>query len=548
MSHRQHVLAVVVELCAQLARPVTLAEIRSALGAVFAPAHLDAVCGSLVRTGHLNANRARQWVRETRKVYQPSGSDLTIDESATQPSRGEVIGRAVQAIWSDQHRGNTPISSKEIRAFLAQRGFLPELRHQPTLLPTVLNQLRRSNATSDPIVTAVTLPEVRAQAWVPFGADWVSAAANDNLRTQTDQVVAMVRKVLKTRQLRLVTVSDLQGSDIGFPAGPQGVVSLARALADATRPVQGNAGRRVPRQRPHLVNLGEVDGRAHYTLPEHLAQHDEGTLSPAHAVFQWCRLYEEWQLSRLEHELDALRASDGSGHLLGVRRVLVQSRVQEFQSRAAILSSKSPPTILEESPCVVCRSAIDAGVAEVASNVVPAGQIGSLGDGARWHTTRDAIALVRSDYGFGQMPSHVIQSFLKQEVLRRRSSEYFGRVGQHGQFQCRWDYEEVSLRSAGAIRWGSPEIILLVRQGMHLLGSLRNFDVVAAHVSSAEWSIPDIASVLGLLGDPRARPILERLLEEARSDAHREWVLLAMALLSPTLVSRTATTLGNAMA
>lgn len=532
MSLRQRVLATVVALCERRSRPVTLPEIAESFPRGTGPINLDAVCGSLVRTRHLAASPARQWPRETRNAYQPWGWNLAVDYNATRPSRGEVVGRAILQIWNDPQRENTPITSREIRAFLDRNGLMPELRGQPSLLPTLLNQLRKASVGSQPLVAAVQLPGVRAQMWVPFGAEWVRPESAGRMQTHSDRIVAMVREVMATRQLVLFTLSDLQRTTTGGLGNSVVLQTLARDLADVTRPVQSTARRRVPRRKPHLVHLGEVDGRAHYTTPESLTPQDESSLSPAMAEFGWRRLLEEWELSRLGVEVEELRKRGQGGHLVPDRWALAQPRVQGFRERAATLARVSPGTVMEGCTATTCLAAINAASGVVCGLAPAAIHTTALIEDTQWYGTRDAVSRLRSDFGIERIPSHVIQSFMQQEVVRRRSINYVGRVGQRGQFQCKWDYDEVSLRYAGAIRWGSPQVALLVRQGLHHLGPLRNYELVATRVSAAEWSVPDVAAVFGLLCDSRALPILDTLLDDTLLDAHRRWVRLARALVS----------------
>jgi hypothetical protein len=129
------------------------------------------------------------------------------------------------------------------------------------------------------------------------------------------------------------------------------------------------------------------------------------------------------------------------------------------------------------------------------------------------------------------MPSHVIHSFMGEDVVRRRNPHFQGRSGPRDRFDCRWEYEEVSLRAAGAARWGTPGVAMLARQGVHILGPIRNFGLVEAAMREGAWSPVDAAAALGMLGCERGLPLLERIASQVTSDGPRRWVSLAIALI-----------------
>jgi hypothetical protein len=530
MSFRQTVKGAVQDLYEGLGRPVNLDEIRVRLDGTEVP-FLDAVCGSLVRTGDLQSSRARKWVRERRNVYAPTGVCLTVDEEATPPSRSEIVASAVHAIWTEPSRDGVPIASHELRAFLRECDPSAELVSQPTLLPTVLNGLRKPGADGPPIVESVQLPDVRAQRWIPFGADWRVPADQSNLRTKADEVVALTRQAMLLTDQLLVTYDVVDASTGSGPKPPRGSRAIAGRLSEVTRPVPSGKGGRIQRTDPHVVHLGEVNGQAVYTLPEHMIVKEDGLLPPAVAAFEWRRWQEDWEISRVAPELIQLDAAR-DGRLTPLRLSWVREQIDTFRSRSIQLLAQTPARALHEPSCTFARAALTTAEARFSGTPTPYNVGGTSFTEAMWLSAADAATLLIRDLQLGDTPRHVITAFLRDEVVRRRNPLYTGRTGQRSVFDCRWEYEEISLLYAGAQRWGTPEAVMLARQGMHILGPIRSFEAVATAITTTNWDVVDVAATLGMLGHPDGRPLLAALRSRGLNRMANQWVRLADAMIA----------------
>lgn len=528
MSHRQRVKAIVIRLCDEMGRAIGLGEIRQRMGPESVPPHLDAVCGSLVRTGDLQAQRARRWEREHRNVYWPVGIRMIVDEDATPASRPEAVARAVDWLWS---RRRIPVSSRELRTYMKALGSHPELVSERTLLPTVLNGLRKAQGSGTPIIAAVRLPGVRAQRWIPFGSEWVPPDTRSTDGTKADEVVALTRAAMIASNHLLVTHAEVSAAARGTGHGPVAPRVVARLLSDTTRAVQSAASGRVGRRRPHLVNVGEVFGQAHYTLPEFMQAIESGILPPALVAFEWRRFLEDWQMSRIERELAHLEASRTVPYLASVRLALARERVAVFRARAEDLQRRTLPAAQRDPASAQAQLVLNTANGALRRMPASVEVSGVAGTDERWVTASVAAECLCQDFGLTGVPSHVIQSFLREEVVRRRKPSYVGRTGQNGAFDCRWEYEEVSLHYAGAMRWGSPEIVMLARQGMHIIGPIRDFQLLRETMREDRWSEVDAAAALGMLGDARGLPVLKGLATSGTNGNAGRWVTLASALL-----------------
>lgn len=495
-SYRHQVSLAVTAQCALLRRPVTLGEVATALPTPDAVPHLDAVLGSLVRTGHLRADRARSWVREQRNVYQPVGAAFLVDPAAVPPSRAERVYGIIEALWAHANRGGVPVTSREIRVALRARDATDALCTAPALLPTVLNDLRRPGRTGRAMIRAIAVPGVRAQCWVPISATAAIRRDVTAVATDTDRVAIALEAALLDVGALLVSVLEVRAAWSRL-FGPDRAGDVPRLLWSASRPVPAETGGRVARRRPAVVRVGEVGGLALYTRPAR-CEAPAGTASGAETEWGWRRWLEGWRERRLDDELEWLRGHDDGDHLYVARRRLVARQVASFASLAARLDRRADHV---HEACQframahqrLAQAATVPGLSQTAG--CPRGWLA----GAPWVTVDQAEAWAIRTFRLGDDPPCIASAFLADEVRRVRIPP--GRRGgpaRSGGAE-RWRYDPVTLTVACTDRWGTPGAVIGVRHGASLLGPIRSLVALEDDHRRRAWDPADYEAARALL-------------------------------------------------
>lgn len=499
MSHRRRVHDVVARRCDATGAAVTLAEIRRHLARSDMPPHLDAVCGSLVRTGHLEALPARGWEREHRNAYRPAGSAFAVEEAATAPSRPELVMGAIRALWNEDGRHGLPIASREIRRFLREADPEQALVALPTALPTTLNELRRSGPKRAPLIEPVRVDGLRAQRWVPFGAEWQWHQKGLAAATRADLTALAVRRTLVRSDQALVTAAEVVRTGVAEEDTHAISNELPSLLAEVSRPVTSSpGGSRVPRRHPAVVRIGEIGGEALYTTPDQLRS-SRGRLSAALYEYRWRQWREAWVEHWMEQELDFLQHRARTSPLRQVRHALMARRVRIFRYVAERLHRRAPrhgeggPYPAEVVRRLAHAEHVLGGATKV--KVLP-----SWLHGPRWLTADEATACAIQRFGLGDDPPQIEQGFLATEVRRRRIHGAHGRTIPAVGAPVRWVYDPVTLYIACAVRWGSAKEAVLARHADAVLGPVRSLEAVRRAMGDGAWSDADEAAVRSVLG------------------------------------------------
>lgn len=528
-SHRRVVTETLRELCSRLGRAVLLIEIRRAIPEEQQPPHLDAVIGSLVRTGHVSSRPARRWEHEVRNVYCLADTNYPVVEEEVMPTRAEVVASVVTARWCAT---GEPVSAKEIRAGLRDSEVGRAILARSSFLPTVLNTLRKASGSRPPLLQSIALHGVRAQRWIPSHAEWKvpDDAVQDG--TAADQVAVIVANALAAGEHIAVTPAHVRAAAKRLQLPLVTETNVLRHLAETARSRVASSAGRSDRRHPSVICVGEVRGQAWYTLPEYAQSGGTGEWSaPAHSLLGWLRWLEEWDSESVESELSALIEAGRVTHLRDVRIALLRRTVQRMVRIAERLSRTTPPV----NQCVAARSDALARVANVTRKLAdcasPRIATTVWAAGVNWLSATEVRSQLIHDFELGDDPPHVIAGFLAGEVRRMRDPNYSGRVGCRGRYRPKWRYESVSARLAAVVRWSSPDVLAMALHANAILGPLRAVEPLLPRVKGKEWSSIDRIAVLAILGDERGRPLLEAEVNDSTPPLVRQWATRALAML-----------------
>ncbi len=506
MSTRLTVLAAVGAAAAEWGRAVTFEEVRACLEPRGVPRNLATALGSLVRTGHVSAVRARDWSRESRRLYWIAGEEPRIDRSIVNPSVPELVYQAVHSLFSTPERARRPVASSEIRRHLAESEVGRTALARPTYVPTALNLLRKGCPESPPLLQCVQVPGVRAQHWVPTGAEFALGPQPMATGTATDRLADLVTRASSLSADGLVSARDVawlarRFRDHGIAAG-----DVPRLLAEAARPVFHRGSRR-PRANPAVVRVGEVDGRSLYAPAGSRWEKRED----AQQAFAWRQLAEAWSEAGVEAELHALAALGPDSPWNGVRRAAIVPLLAGLSARLNGTAGDAHPVEQVENDRAAVRDAIRA--ASVALGVEPpAGTVAQSPPAGAWLTASEAGNMLREAFGLVDDPPVIEAGFLTGEVRRVRAAEVIQEIqGLRRHRGESWRYDRVTLLVAGALRWADAETGAMVSLGAELLGHVRSAANLRPLIDEPLVSVTELAAAHAVLGDEAGRSFLESL-------------------------------------
>lgn len=512
MSARLTVLAAVGAAAAEWGRAVTFEEVRACLEPRGVPRNLATALGSLVRTGHVSAVRARDWSRESRRLYWIAGEELRVDRSIVSPSVPELVYQAVHALFSTPERARRPVASSEIRRHLSESEVGRTALARPTYVPTALGLLRKGCPGSPPLLQSVKLPGVRAQHWVPAGAEYALGPQPLATGTATDRLADLVTRASSLAADGLVSAQDVawlarRFRDHGIAAG-----EVPRLLAEAARPVTHRGSRR-PRANPAVIRVGEVSGRSLYAPAGSRWEKPEDVRQ----AFAWRQLAEAWSEAGVEAELRALAALGAGSPWYGVRHVAVAPILADLSARLASLAGDVHPVEQVENDRAslrgaICTAAAALGMESHAGTFVPSSPAGG------WLTASEAGEMLREAFGLVDDPPVIEAGFLTGEVRRVRAAEISRESrGPRRHRGESWRYDRVTLLVAGALRWADAETGAMVNLGSELLGHVRSAASLRPLIDDPQVSVTELAAAHAVLGDEAGRGFLESLVRCSNS-------------------------------
>lgn len=503
MSARRAVLEAVREVSARHGRAVTYEEVRRHLEPDRVPANLATAVGSLVRTGHLEALRAREWPRESRRLYAIPGSDTRVDVSVVPASISELVYGAVRSVFEAQAEPRRPISAAMVRKYLAGSAEGRHVLACPTYLPTALNMLRKPSREGPPLLQSVRLPGVRAQHWLPLGRECHAEVVWARDGTVADRLADLVVRASSLAADGLVSCHDIVWMARRFPDHRIAAADVPTVLADATRPVTYR-GRRRSRAMPLVVRLGEVAGRALYAP----TGGGWGKPEPADVAFRWRELAEAWSEADVLEELTAQeQLPEGSPWRL-VRRKALTPTITRLCSRLTDLGGAPHPAEEVRDDRASLREAIRTA-AERAGVLVHSDTVSRPVSFGVWLSAAEAGVFLRTAFGLVDDPPTIEAGFLADEVWRIRAIERGrpSRTSSRSRAEV-WLYDRATLLRAGALRWAEAETGAMVSLGLELVGHVRSANALAPLRNLSEISITELCAAHAVLGDEDGRAFL----------------------------------------